>query len=63
MTARERLKHFREKKGMTQMALAQALGTHPTMLSDFEHGRRVPNLKMAAKIEKVTKIPVAAWVA
>jgi transcriptional regulator with XRE-family HTH domain len=50
----------REHLGMSQYKLAQLLdSTMPyTRLSDYEHGKREPNLMLILQYARVAKVPV-----
>jgi transcriptional regulator with XRE-family HTH domain len=46
--------------GFTQRQVAEILGYHSsTDLSHYEHGRKVPSLVTALKLEVVYRVPVA----
>jgi len=42
----ERLKHVRNKKGMTQVDLAEKAGIQTTYLSDLENAKKEPCLRV-----------------
>lgn len=46
----QRVKYFREKRGMEQMALAEQLGIKSNAISNWEHGRTRPDLNQIPKI-------------
>jgi len=46
------IKAFRDHRGMTQAALAQAAGTSPVYLSQIERGRRAAGRKLRARLGK-----------
>ena len=46
----QRVKYFREKRGMEQMALAEMLGVKSNAISNWEHGRTRPDLNQIPKI-------------
>lgn len=52
----QRVKYFREKKGMEQMALAEMLGVKSNAISNWEHGRTRPDLNQIPKICKALGI-------
>ena len=60
---RTRLREWIDRSKMTDRAAAQLLGIHFTFLSQIlNSGRdRSPSLKTAVRIERVTGIPVEAW--
>lgn len=45
-----RLRELRQKRGMTQEALAQAAGTAAPYVSDMERGLKVPSLTTILRI-------------
>jgi len=52
MTFGERVKHFRELKGLTQEQLAAEIGVAKTTITGYERGNREPDV---AKIKKLAK--------
>jgi transcriptional regulator with XRE-family HTH domain len=55
-----RLWKYRTRMGFTQRRVAEILGYHSsTDLSHYEHGRKVPSLVTALKLEVVYRVPVA----
>lgn len=46
----QRVKYYREKQGMEQMALAEKLGIKSNAISNWEHGRTRPDLNQIPKI-------------
>ena len=56
--AKNRLKEFREKKGMTQEKLADALGVTRQTIISIEGGRYVPSLELALKCAKLFRCAV-----
>lgn len=55
-----RLWKYRSRMGFTQRQVAEILGYHSsTDLSHYEHGRKVPSLVTALKLEVVYRVPVA----
>lgn len=58
---RERLRDWIARSRLTQRAAAKLLGMHYTFLSQILSGDRSPALKTAVRIERVTGIPVEAW--
>ena len=49
MHKREWLKKARKEKNLTLMSLAEKIGCSFNYISDLEHGRRNPSMKMAKK--------------
>lgn len=47
---RNRIKEFRERAGLTQVGLADALCVHVNSVSRWECGSREPSLEMAKRI-------------
>jgi transcriptional regulator with XRE-family HTH domain len=58
----ELLKKWRERAGLTQRKLAEALDTDAPAISRWESGG-LPSLMWAARIERLTKgaVPCNAW--
>jgi transcriptional regulator with XRE-family HTH domain len=54
----QRLKKLRQSKGYTQTQLALKVGTGRTSISNWEHGTRVPDSEMIAKLSSALKVPV-----
>ena len=52
----QRVKYYREKKGIEQMALAEMLGVKSNAISNWEHGRTRPDLNQIPKICKALGI-------
>jgi len=50
----KRFQSLRETSGLTQYGLAKISGTTPSMISDYECGRRIPRFDTIAKICAVT---------
>lgn len=49
----------RKAKGLTQKALAQALGVTQMTVSNWENGRRQASVAMLRKVADVLGVPVA----
>ena len=47
-----RVKSVRTDRGMTQEALAEAAGLHPTFISNVERGYRVPSVPTLLRLAK-----------
>ena len=58
------LKEWRDRVGMTQTALAFAIGVGQPSVAEYERGSRCPRVETAVKIAEVTKgeVPVESWV-
>ncbi len=52
----------REDEGLTQVEMASKLKVAKQKLCDFEKGRRIPSIKMAATWAKKLKQPQEVWV-
>lgn len=52
----ERIKHYREKMGIEQKALAKMIGIHPNSISNWENGRTRPDLNLLPSICKALDI-------
>lgn len=64
LEGRQRLRDWMERARLTQREAAKLLGIHYTFLSQIlsETRDRTPALATALRIERVTGIPVEAWV-
>lgn len=61
-SGREQLRAWMLRAKLTQRAAAKLLGMHYTFLSQILGSNRSPALGTAVKIERVTGVPVEAWV-
>jgi len=52
------LKRLREKKGWSQVTLAERAGAHPISIAKLETGGRVPSLPMAERLAKALGVKV-----
>ena len=50
------LKLARMRKGLNQRELAEIIGVHHALISQYEHGRRRPSIKTAKKIANTLDI-------
>lgn len=50
MTMAERIRHVRESRGVSQKAMAEALGITPQYLCDLEHGRRLGSVEVVERL-------------
>lgn len=55
------LRQWRLDRGFTQREFADLLGTNNQAISDWEVGRKVPQLRSLIAIEDLTGIPIRAW--
>lgn len=53
-----RIRHFRDKLGISASELADIVGVSQSYISHFENNRRVPPLKTLEKIAKALKVTV-----
>lgn len=53
MALSENLKKLREKAGLTQAELAEAVGVAQPTLAQYESGLKVPSVITAVKIERI----------
>lgn len=58
----KRLAEWRIAKEMIRPDMAKKLGIRVSMLGHLETGRRLPSLKLAAEIERITRIAPRLWV-
>lgn len=63
MQAGQRIKSWRERKGLTQADAAVALSVSQAMLSRWENGVYRPSTRSIVRIAEVTRIPVAKLLA
>ena len=63
MRAGELLKAWREVRGLTQAQAAEQLGLSQASFSDYERGRKSPDVVRALDIAKATQdsVPVQSW--
>jgi len=52
----QNLKKFRNKKGLSQMKVAELCNTAPSYIGEIEIGRRFPSLKLIEKIGQVLEV-------
>ena len=50
MTLYLKIKEIREKKGLTQLELANKLGTTYQVISDYERNKRTPSIERAMQL-------------
>jgi transcriptional regulator with XRE-family HTH domain len=55
----EAIRRLREKKGMTQEAVAHAAGVHPTWVSRLEGGTLNPSWGMVARVAGALDVDVS----
>jgi transcriptional regulator with XRE-family HTH domain len=53
----QRVRTLRKESGMTQVELAQALGTHQTSLSQIERGIRGVGVKQILRLSRALRVP------
>jgi len=53
------LRKIREKRGMTQTALAERVGVHRVTIAYLESGARQPSMDLLQRLAKVLKVKVA----
>ena len=52
----QRVKYYREKKGIEQMALAEMLGVKSNAISNWEHGRTRPDLNQKDSVQRSARL-------
>ena len=57
----ERYIELRDRKGMTDAAVAQASGITPSTFSDWKSGRSKPKTEKLMKIATVLEVPLEAF--
>lgn len=53
-----RLKEYRRRKGLTQLQLAQQVGTHRDVIGLVERGRRKPSPRLALAVSQAVDAPI-----
>lgn len=58
------LREYAKQNGITQAALADALGIKQAAVSLIMAGKNRPSLEVAVKIERITKgsVPAISWI-
>lgn len=56
----KRLAEARKEKGLTQQALADAVGVTQVAVANWEHGRRSPSIANLRKVADALGVPVAS---
>lgn len=56
------LKQWIERRGLSQREAASVIGVHWTSINKLLHGRRLPSLELATRIETETGITTRSWV-
>jgi len=62
MSIAERLVSLRKHKGLTQQALADAIGLHVTQVKRYEHNQSQPSLETLKKIAKALRVSIDSLV-
>lgn len=62
MTTIHPLRRWRIKAGKTLSDVGTAVGTEPSYISDIERFIKQPSLTVAAKLSKLSKVPIAKFV-
>ena len=55
----ERISRFRQKKGMTQIALAEKLGVTSQAISKWERGQTFPDVSRLDELSEILEVAVA----
>ncbi|MBY9073435.1 helix-turn-helix domain-containing protein [Nocardioides sp. WL0053] len=55
-----RLRTLRKESGLSQMALANAVGLHPTYISEIERGQRNVSLVNIRALAAALRVPVGS---
>lgn len=50
------LKEWRKKRGLSQQELANIMGVHQTMISDYEKGAQVPSVQRLIQLSQILNI-------
>lgn len=62
MSIAKRLSKIRKEKGLTQQALADAIGLHVTQVKRYEAGQSQPSLEALKKIAKTLRVTIDSLV-
>ena len=60
--APERLRARLRELGLTQLGLAESIGSSPANVSRWLSGERTPSLAMAFRIQGLVGVPADAWI-
>jgi transcriptional regulator with XRE-family HTH domain len=55
------LRAWREQSGLSQAAAAERVGVSQATWSDWEAGKKCPQIAQAIRLEKEMGLPVTAW--
>ena len=58
MSIAQRLSALRKNKGLTQQALADAIGLHVTQVKRYEHDQSQPSLETLKKIARALRVTI-----
>jgi transcriptional regulator with XRE-family HTH domain len=53
-----KIRNFRKKAGITQTALAEAVGVNQSMIAHYESGFKMPSVAVLARIAKELKVKI-----
>jgi transcriptional regulator with XRE-family HTH domain len=56
------LREFRKRSGLTQEALAEASGYHPTYIGQLERGKKSPSLRTLIGISRAMETPASSLI-
>ncbi len=58
----EVLREFRKRSGLTQEALAEGSGYHPTYIGQLERGKKSPSLRTLISIARTMAVPASSLI-
>ncbi len=61
MTGSQKLKKWMDARGISQQDVATKLGCAQQAVSSWINGDRLPGLKMALALQRMTKIAASSW--
>lgn len=59
----ETLRELRQKKGVSQEKLAEAIDSHQVYISEIENGKKIPSLSVIYKIARFYNLSLSDFVA
>ena len=63
MAVAEALRELRQKKGISQEKLAEAIDSHQVYISEIETGKKIPSLPVIYRVARYFEISLSDFVA
>ena len=63
MAVAETLRELRQKKGISQEKLAEAIDSHQVYISEIETGKKIPSLPVIYRVARYFEISLSDFVA